>query len=83
MQKCFTYILYGQSKLRYYIGFCDNIARRLARHNKGMVRSTKYGTPWKVVYFEEFTSRQEAYKREREIKSYKGGVAFKKLLNLI
>ncbi len=81
MEMYFTYILYSQSKSRYYIGSCANISQRLARHNQGFVRSSKYGIPWKVIYFEDFKTRQEAFKRERQIKSYKGGEAFKKLVN--
>ena len=77
-----TYILYSLSTLRYYIGHTQDINERLARHNRGLVRSTKYGRPWIVVYSEEFNTKNEAYRREVQIKSYKGGVAFKKLVNL-
>ncbi|MGC9365067.1 MAG: hypothetical protein ACP5FZ_10915 [Fidelibacterota bacterium] len=34
----------------------------------------------KIVYFERFTSLSEAKLRENQIKSYKGGEAFKKLI---
>lgn len=37
--------------------------------------------PWELVYSESFNSRNEACKRELEIKSYKSGILFKKLLN--
>ena len=82
MGKYFTYVLQSQSKLRYYIGSCSDIEQRLARHNRAAVRATKYGVPWKLIYVEEYDTRQQAYRREREIKSYKGGEAFKKLLKL-
>jgi len=34
-----------------------------------------------VIYTETFPSKSEAYKREVQIKSYKSGEAFKKLIN--
>lgn len=36
--------------------------------------------PWEIVYKESFQTKKEAWLRERQIKSYKGGVAFKKLI---
>ena len=39
--------------------------------------------PWKIVYTETFKTKSEAYKRELQIKSYKGGNAFKKLIKSV
>ncbi|MFA4937142.1 MAG: GIY-YIG nuclease family protein [Patescibacteria group bacterium] len=75
-----TYILQSQTNQKYYIGHTENLEQRLSRHNKGLVRSTKSGIPWRVIYIEKFNSKSEAYKRELQIKSYKGGEAFKKLI---
>jgi putative endonuclease len=56
---------------RYYIGSCQNISERLIRHNKGYVRSTRFGGPWKIIYQETFSTLQEAIRRERQLKSWK------------
>jgi putative endonuclease len=77
----YTYILQSQKNYTYYTGSCKNIDIRLNRHNKGQVKSTKNKRPYKLVYIEEFNSRSEAYGRELQIKSYKGGEAFKRLVN--
>jgi putative endonuclease len=77
-----VYILQSIKNGKYYIGHTHNVASRLLRHNSGQVRSTKHGTPWEIVYTEKYQTRSEAYKREFEIKSYKGGILFKKLLGL-
>ena len=53
----------------------------MERHNKGDVLSTKLGKPWKLIYFEEYKDYKEARCREKQIKSWKGGNAFKKLLS--
>ncbi len=77
-----VYILKSQIYSRHYIGHTDNINNRLIRHNKGYVKSTKNYRPWNILYTEEFKTKQEACKRELQIKSYKGGEAFKKLINI-
>ncbi|MBP9771823.1 MAG: GIY-YIG nuclease family protein [Candidatus Pacebacteria bacterium] len=77
----FVYILQSEQTRRYYIGHTGDVQKRLTRHNKGRVHSTKHGSPWKVVRIEKVTSKNEAIRREREIKSYKSGIKFKKLIN--
>lgn len=76
----YAYIIYSVKTNKYYLGSTVDINSRLQRHNAGRNKSTKNGIPWKLVYSEEFKNRQEAYKREMKIKSYKGGNAFKKLV---
>ncbi len=76
----FVYVLKSDKNGKYYIGHTNNIDSRLKRHNSGRVKSTKYSRPWKVVCSEKYDIKQEAYKREMEIKSYKGGIKFKKLI---
>ena len=77
----FVYILQSMKDKRYYIGYTSNLERRLIFHNNGLNTSTKNRRPLKLVYFEEVLSKSEAIKRERKIKSYKGGNEFKKLIN--
>jgi len=77
-----VYIIQSLKNQRYYIGHAEDSDVRLKKHNGGIVKSTKYGIPWKKVYTENYPTRAEAYRREIEIKSYKGGIKFKKLLGL-
>ena len=76
------YILKSLTKGRHYIGHAENLNQRLVQHNTGQVRATKYGIPWKIIYTESYQTRAEAFRREKEIKSYKGGILFKRLLGL-
>ncbi|MBE0572264.1 MAG: GIY-YIG nuclease family protein [Ignavibacteriaceae bacterium] len=78
----FVYIIKSLVTIRYYIGSTENLDRRLSYHNSGKVKSTKAYKPWKLVHMERFDTKSDAIKRERQIKSYKSGNAFKKLLNL-
>lgn len=76
-----VYILKSLNYNRYYIGHSADAEKRLSEHNAGRVRSTKAYKPWKIVYFEVKSNKKEAYKREMQIKSYKHGEAFEKLIN--
>jgi putative endonuclease len=67
----FVYILYSVKIDRYYVGITDDLDWRLERHNAGWGRYTKRGIPWKIVYTENYSSKSEALKREREIKRKK------------
>jgi len=76
-----VYILESIKFDRYYIGCTKDLSKRLKTHNEEKVRSTKAYCPWKVVYTENYGSKISAYKREKVIKSYKSGEAFKRLLH--
>jgi putative endonuclease len=68
----FTYILKSLKDNKYYYGNTTDIKLRLNEHNKGKVRATKGRIPFILHYFEEFTSRSEAAKRELFFKSIDG-----------
>jgi putative endonuclease len=54
----------------YYTGHTKDVEHRVEQHKKGQgARYTRMREAEKVVYVEEFNSRSEAMKREREIKS--------------
>ena len=76
----FVYISKRINFNRYYIGSTEDIKRRLLHHSSGKIKSTKAYKPWEIVYSESYNTRSEAFKKEKQIKSYKGGVVFKKLL---
>ena len=54
----------------YYTGYTKNVASRLERHTKGHgARYTRMRRPKRVVYVEEFRTRNAATKREHQIKT--------------
>ncbi|MFH1781624.1 MAG: GIY-YIG nuclease family protein [Patescibacteria group bacterium] len=77
-----VYILKSLKNNRYYIGHTSDMTNRFCRHNAGLVKSTKWFTPWKIIYTEKYDTKSEACVRELEIKSYKGGIKFKRLLSI-
>lgn len=66
--KAFTYILFSESHRRHYTGSCDELKKRVKRHNESKVRSTKFGVPWTLKWFCELPTRSEARKLELKIK---------------
>ncbi|MCK9582799.1 MAG: GIY-YIG nuclease family protein [Endomicrobiales bacterium] len=66
---------------KYYIGQTNNLVRRLLQHKNGLSKWSRKYSGWELIYSQEYDTRSQAVRKEREIKSYKGGLAFKKLLN--
>ena len=54
----------------YYTGYAKDLKHRVEQHKKGRgARYTRIHEAEKMVYVEKFSSRSEAMKRERKIKS--------------
>lgn len=77
----YTYILQSKPSGKYYIGQTNNLTQRVLRHNNHPDTYTKEKGPWRIVHTETFDTRAEAMRREKQIKSYKGGNAFKALVS--
>ena len=76
-----VYVLESLRDGIHYVGSTDKgIEERLQRHNKGDYRFTKGHRPWKIVFFEEFSSFSEAVRRERFLKSGVGRQELKRIL---
>lgn len=58
-------------KKRYYTGYTNDLQRRISEHKKGIgAKFCKGKKKIELKYFETFTTRKEAMRREIEIKSY-------------
>ena len=76
----FVYILQSLKTFKYDIGSTNNVERRIQEHSSNKTASLKNKGPFKLVYTEEYPTLLEARQRELQIKAYKGGNAFKKLV---
>ncbi|MCW5518197.1 GIY-YIG nuclease family protein [Muriicola sp. Z0-33] len=52
-----------------YVGTTINVVERLERHNKGREKTTKFYSPFELIFTEKHNSRIEARKREKYWKS--------------
>jgi putative endonuclease len=79
--KYYVYILYSQSRDRYYIGYSQNPEERLLEHNAGATTSTRTGIPWKIEYKEECEDKTSAIRRENKIKKMKSRKYIERLIS--
>ncbi len=68
----FTYVLRSQKDGMLYIGYTENLDKRILEHNSGKVKSTKYRIPFELVYFEACRNQNDALHREKYLKSTYG-----------
>lgn len=63
-----------------YTGSTSDIKKRLLYHQKGKVPSTKPYRPLKLLYFEAYSSKKDALRREKYLKTGDGRKKIKKQL---
>jgi putative endonuclease len=77
----FFYILYSKSADKFYIGHTtEPIVERLRKHNSNHKGFTGKYRDWELMYSELFNSKAVAFKREREVKSWKSKSRIQKLI---
>ena len=76
----YAYVIKSDTSDYFYKGHCEDLEIRLKQHNSGMTISIKPYLPFKIVYFEEFATKEEAIKRERYLKSAAGRRFLKKFI---
>ena len=76
-----VYLLFSESKNRYYIGHSSDLEARLIRHNQKSKGFTGNTNDWKVVYTEQYNTKEEAQKRELQIKSWKSRTKIQELIS--
>lgn len=74
------YVLKNDVSGKHYIGSTNDIIRRIGEHNRGQTKSTNKKGTWEIIYAEKYDNADGAKRRERQIKSYKGGNGFKRLI---
>jgi putative endonuclease len=75
-----VYVLYSSRIDRYYIGYTNDLDRRLSEHNRRKGKFTDRGIPWELKYTEDYSSKTEASKREQYIKGQKSRAFIEGLL---
>jgi putative endonuclease len=78
--KYYTYILQSEKDWSYYVGSTSDLERRITEHNNGHSPYTSKKRPWKLFYYEEFSSKTEALKREKFLKKQRNKEFYLKLL---
>lgn len=68
----YVYVLRSSVDGDKYIGFTNNLRKRIEEHNKGNSTATKPRFPLKLVYYEACLSEKDARRRERYLKTTGG-----------
>ena len=76
----YTYILKSKKFGNFYTGATNNLRQRIEQHNNGLVYSIKNKRPLELVYFEACLNKNDAYRRERYLKSGMGKRYFRNRL---
>ena len=69
----FVYLIgnYRKLKLTTYVGYTNNLKKRINLHNNGKGAKFTRGRNWKLIYSEEYPTKKEAILRECYIKKNK------------
>ncbi len=68
----YTYVLFSERDGRFYTGTTADLRQRIRQHAEGKVRSTAYRHPLRLIYYEACLNDEDAYRRERFLKTGKG-----------
>jgi putative endonuclease len=65
----YTYILKSEKDRKLYVGWTNDLKKRILEHNSGKVTATQYRRPLELVYYEACLSKDKTIKRERYFKT--------------
>lgn len=68
----YTYILVSEKDGKKYTGCTSDLPSRFEDHQEGRVQSTKHRRPLRLIYFEACLNKDDAYKREKYLKTHYG-----------
>jgi len=68
----FVYAIKSSIRQYIYVGFTNDFDRRFSEHNSGQNRTTKAYRPFELVVLEKYSTRIEARKREKFLKTGSG-----------
>lgn len=68
----YTYVLRSNQDEGFYTGCTSDLRQRHREHARGEVRSTSHRRPLELIYYEACLSPDDAFRRERFLKSGKG-----------
>ena len=68
----YVYVLKSKLDGSPYVGYTDDLKRRLVQHNTRQNVSTKHKAPFQLVYYEAYRAQADAKHRERNLKRHAG-----------
>jgi putative endonuclease len=72
-----VYVLFSHKDRRLYVGYTNNLERRMKEHFEGKVSSTKSRLPIALIYRETYLKWSDAKRRETYLKGGNGRAQLK------
>ncbi len=76
----YVYILRSSKDKKLYVGYTDDLKKRLTMHNEGKNFSTAPRRPFSLIYYEAYLNKEDAKEREKFFKTGWGRGYLKKVL---
>ncbi|OFW52979.1 MAG: excinuclease ABC subunit C [Actinobacteria bacterium RBG_13_35_12] len=77
----YVYILQSQKDKGLYIGYTNNLKKRIKEHQSGQVFATKGRSPMKLIHYQGFLSQKDALETEKYLKTTRGWERIHRMLN--
>jgi putative endonuclease len=70
----YIYAIYNKDANRFYIGQTIDLSKRIDQHNNHDLGgyTSRFAGEWVLIYQESIATRQQALKREKQLKSFRG-----------
>jgi len=72
MEPYYVYVLSSLLDESWYIGYSQNLDKRLTEHNSGKTVTTNRKKTWRIIYYEVSYNKEDAISREKYLKSGMG-----------
>lgn len=76
----YTYVIQSNKDGKWYTGCTHDLRKRFSQHQNNQVPSTKGRGPFELIYYEACLNEQDAFAREKYLKSGRGKHYLKKRL---
>ena len=69
MTMFYVCVLLSQKDRNFYVGYTEDLAKRMDEHGTGLVISTRNRRPMQLVYYEGSINKKDAMHREKYLKT--------------
>ena len=76
----YVYVLRSLKDGLFYVGYSEDLRQRVTEHNKGKNTSTKNRRPLELIFYEAYSNKKDALRREAYFKTTKGKTTLKQML---
>ncbi len=70
----YVYVLQSMQNRSLYVGCTSDLKKRFSEHNNSQSFHTKKFSPWKLIYYEAYIMKEDAYRREKSLKLHAQGL---------